>query len=322
MVACVFFEQNFQDVLPCVLLLHVFPCRPMDWEKVNKTFRKRQYDTYGEIIDDLRLIFKNALKYNQRLAGTDTISGQAYEAAKIMSAKLEVATNKCMISVSDRVERERIDHSNAEREIEAAEREEEAKIREQWRKEGKDPATVGPGSITVEGSQRIRTNKRGVLPRKSETDFEVPFFDEEDDGQHESSYFEVMRQQKAIFERQRAELIRMRYSTGKIGQACYARATQHQLALQWIKEEQKRLGITFSPQCNKDRSAEVQPAAGLGGTVTVGVAVASAVLAKLGDKTRMPLKINLATKRSGQRNKTSKFRQAPGAMKWGSDDEE
>jgi Bromodomain len=297
----------------------------MDWEKVNKTFRKRQYDTYGEIIDDLRLIFKNALKYNQRLAGTDTISGQAYEAAKIMSAKLEVAINKCMISVSDRVERERIDHSNAEREIEAAEREEEAKIREQWKKEGKDPATVGPGSITVEGSQRIRTTKRIVLRRKSETDFEVPFFDEEDDGQHESSYFEVMKQQKIIFERQRAELIRMRYSTGKIGQASYVRATQHQMALQWIAEEQKRLGITGPPQRNMNRNAEGPPDPGLARNRIGGLAVVSAVIAKMDDKDRAPIKIKLckeSKKRSGQGKKTSKSSQVATAMDWGSDDEE
>jgi hypothetical protein len=297
----------------------------MDWEKVHRTFRKRQYDTYGEIIDDLRLIFKNALKYNQRLAGTDTISGQAYEAAKIMSAKLEVAINKCMISVSDRVERERIDHSNAEREIEAAEREEEAKIREQWKKEGRDPATVGPGSITVEGAQRIRTNKRIVLRRKSETDFEVPFFDEEDDGQRESSYFEVMKQQKAIFERQRAELIRMRYSTGKIGQTSFARATQREMALQWVTEEQKRLGITLSPQPNKSRTANGPTDAGLVRNSIGGLAIASAVLAKLDDKDRAPLKINFnteVTQRSGKRKKMSKSKPAADAMDWGSDDEE
>lgn len=300
----------------------------MDWEKVYKTLKKRQYDTFGEVIDDLRLIFKNALKYNQRLAGTHSVSAQAYEAAKIMSAKLEVAISKCMITVSDRIERERIDHSNAEREIEAAERAEEAKIREQWKKEGKDPATVGPGSLSVEGSQRIRTAKRIVLRRKSETDFEVPFFDEEDDGQHERSYFEVMKQQKATFERQRAELIRMRYSTGKISQAIFTRAIHHRMALNWIEEEQKRLGITSSPSRNKRRMAGGRPGEGLSGNGDNVVAAASAVSAKLDDKDRSPLKIFLskgASKRLGLAKKTNKSKRVASlaaAMDWGSDDEE
>jgi Bromodomain len=297
----------------------------MDWEKVQKTLKKRQYDTIGEVIDDLRLIFKNALKYNQRLAGTDTVSGQAYEAAKIMSAKLEVAINKCMISVSDRVERERIDHSNAEREIEAAERAEEAKIREQWKKEGKDPATVGPGSLTVEGSQRIRTAKRIVLRRKSETDFEVPFFDEEDDGMHESSYFEVMRQQKSTFERQRAELIRMRFSTGKIGQGSFVRASQHQLALQWVEEEQKRLGITVSYERNSRRNVALALESGPSWNVASAPLAASAVLAKLDAKDRAPLKIDFSKtigRKVGHKKNSAKCRAPVAAMEWGSDDEE
>ena len=77
----------------------------MDWEKVQKTLKKRNYDTCGGVIEDLRLIFTNAVKYNARLAGTDTVSGRAYDSAKILSVKLETAVNKLMVTVSDRVER-------------------------------------------------------------------------------------------------------------------------------------------------------------------------------------------------------------------------
>jgi len=264
-----------------------FISRPMDWEKIQKTLKKRQYDTFGAIIDDLRLIFKNALKYNARLAGTDTVSGQAYDAAKIMSAKLETAINKCMLTVSDRVERERIDHNNAEREIEAAERAEEAKIREQWKTNaGKDGESGGSVPLKVEGSQRVRSAKRIILRRKSDTDFEVPFFDEEDDGQHERSYFEVMKQLKSTFERQRAELIRMRHSTGKVGQAVYTRMIQDQLALKWVAAEQKKLGITTSPQKKATSSNDKD-----GGP---NIPSASSVLSKLDEKNRKPLKISLS----------------------------
>ena len=166
---------------------------------MQKTLKKRQYDKFGDVIDDLRLIFTNALKYNAQHAGTDTVSGRAYDAAKYMSAKLEAAINKMMITVSDRIERERIDHSNAEREIEAAERAEEERIRAQWKND--NPGKEGGPNIPprTEGSQRMRAAKRGAL-RREQADFEVPFFDDEDDGQHERSYFEVVRQQKAMFE--------------------------------------------------------------------------------------------------------------------------
>jgi hypothetical protein len=279
----------------------------MDWEKVQKTLKKRHYETIGNVIDDLRLIFKNALKYNSRHAGTDSVSGRAYDAAQIMSAKLETAINKCMLTVSDRVERERIDHNNAEREIEAAEKAEEAKIREQWKKEGKDPNTADPSLLTVEGAQRIRSAKRIILRRKSETDFEVPFFDEEDDGQHERSYFLVMKKQKETFERQQSELIRMRFATGKIGQSVYNRMAQEQLALQWITAEQKKLGMAVPSDGVVSVSANAEASAGSADPSQPNHdgSEPSAVLAKLDQKDREPLKLSLTVKGSKKMKKNA-----------------
>lgn len=155
-----------------------------------------------------------------------------------------------------------------------------------------------------------------MLRRKSETDFEVPFFDEEDDGQHERSYFEVMKQQKATFERQRAELVRMRFSTGKIGQAIFSRAKQQQFALQWVVEEQKRLGISTSPK----RTTGGSESASSPNRANAPVA-ASAVLAKLDAKDRAPLKISINKGIAKKLGKQKKSRVAA-AMDWGSDDEE
>jgi hypothetical protein len=240
-----------------------------------------------------------------------------------MSAKLENSISKCMLTVSDRVERERIDHNNAEREIEAAERAEEAKIREQWKTNaGKEGGDDGLVPMKVEGSQRIRSVKRITLRRKSDTDFEVPFFDEEDDGQHERSYFEVMKQQKSTFQRQQAELIRMRFSTGKLGQAVFDRMMQRQLALKWVSEEQKKLGITMSPQKKT------------GGRVSSGPSdekdkrafpAPSSVAAKLEKKERDPLKISLSSaimkKGIGGRQKKTKAQSLSHAMDWECDEE-
>ena len=238
-----------------------FIAKPMDWERVQKTLKKRAYVTFGEIIEDLRLIFSNALKYNARHAGTDTVSGLAYDAAKYMSGKLETAINKMMLTVSDRIERERIDHNNAEREIEAAERAEEARIRAQWKNEngGKDGAPPPP---RIEVSHRIRSTKRASYNRREQADFEIPFFDEEDDGQHERSYFEVVRQQKAMFEHQREERAKMQQTTASLGAAGFLRMSQRELALEWVESERKRLGIDAASKSNKasPKSKENEPA--------------------------------------------------------------
>ena len=216
--------------------------RPMDWERCQKALRKRQYDKFGDVMEDLRLIFSNAMKYNGRHAATDAVSGAFYDAAKYMATKLELAINKMMVAVSDRSERERIDHNNAEREIEAAERAEKERIRAQWGSD-KPLGEVGEELDGVEISQRIRARSRTILRR--ETDFEVPFFDDEDDGKHERSYFDVMRQQKAMFERQRLELSKMQQSAAGVGSSLFLRMLQNDQALKWMDGERKKVGITI-----------------------------------------------------------------------------
>jgi hypothetical protein len=265
-----------------------FISNPMDWERVQKTLKKRHYDKFGDVINDIRLIFTNALKYNARHAGTDSVSGRAYDSAKYMSAKLEAAINKMMLTVSDRVERERIDHNNAEREIEAAERAEEERIRAQWKNEnpGKEGGPILP--LRIESSQRIRSTKRASL-RREQADFEVPFFDEEDNGQHETSYFEVVRQQKAMFERQRQERAKMMEATSSLGAALFLRTSQRELAWKWVEEERKKLGIT-SPAKLKDSDQSKEKAVE---SVSSSTAAASEVLQKLDEKGRNPFQLKL-----------------------------
>ena len=222
--------------------------KPMDWEKVQRTLKKRQYDTIGSLIEDLRLIFSNALKYNGRMKGTETVNGKAYEAAVIMSGKLEAAINKLLLSVSDRLERERIDHANAEREIEAAERAEEAEIRAAWKKgEGdKDDATPMPSR-----NDRLLTTRkiRRAPMRRQATDFEIPFFDEDDDGQHEQCYFELQKFQKEMFEKQRQELSKMRKVSASIGVSVFARLIERHEALR----EAETQPASASNQAQQDR---------------------------------------------------------------------
>lgn len=201
----------------------------MDWEKVSRTLKKRHYDTIGAMIDELRLIFINAEKYNARYKGTDSVSGRAYEAARIMSLKLETAISKLLLSVGDRLERERIDHSNAEREIDAAEKAEETQIRASWKKQGEAEAGAAPLSLSSRGDLAQKTRMVRILPQRKATDFEIPFFDDEDDGRHEQSHFELIKYQKERFEKQRLELTKMRQKSAAVGVVVLTRVWQRRL---------------------------------------------------------------------------------------------
>jgi hypothetical protein len=266
-----------------------FISKPMDWEKVQRTLKKRQYDKFGDIIDDLRLIFSNALKYNARLKGTDTVSGRAYESAKYMSAKLEASINKLMFSAGDRLERERIDHANAEREIEAAERAEEAAIRAAWKKEPDKPGAAPTPNRNDAMQQKIRLVRRAQ--RRETADFEIPFFDEEDDGQHERSYFEVIKFQKAMFEKQRQELSKMRQASIAVGAGVFGRLLQRDLAQAWVKKESEKTKVSVDQP--------PAPPAGDGSKNEAnqgqehGPVVASSVLGELEREGRGPLQVKL-----------------------------
>jgi hypothetical protein len=281
-----------------------FIAKPMDWEHVQKNLKRRQYEKFHEVVDDLRLIFSNALKYNARHAGTDSVSGRAFDSAKYMSNKLEVAINKMMVAVSDRLERERIDHENAEREIAAAERAEEERIRAQWKSE--NPGKEGGPTIAprVEPTQRSRTlTKRAAAYRREQADFEVPFFDEEDDGQHETSYFSVVREQKAIFERQRQERIKMQQATSSLAAGLFMRLAQQDLALQWVEDERKKLGMS-SPAKPKPEDSSMGASDQRDNSILP--AAASQVLKTLDAQDRRPVQLKISKQKKAKPLKMSK----------------
>jgi hypothetical protein len=211
--------------------------KPMDWDKVQRNLRKRKYAKFSEIIADLRLIFENAVKYNSKFE--DPTSKMALAAARHMSEKLESAIRRMMLSVSDRVERERIDHANAEREEEALERAHDAEIRANWEKDhkGEESATT---SVRSEGPQRIRLRKSAT--RREDADFEIPLFDEDDNGQHGQSYFEVIKFQRSMFDKQRQEMTKLRSMAAMIGGAAHARALQRTLGKEWAEQERRKRG--------------------------------------------------------------------------------
>ena len=210
-----------------------FISKPMDWYRINRKLQSRDYDTFAEVINDLRLIFSNALKYNARAKGTTCVSGLAYDGAVYMSEKLEAAIDKMMVSVSDRIERERIEHAIAEREIDAAERAEEEKMRAQWTGSG----GAKPPDSTVETVETVRIINRRPPKRKEIRDFESYF--EEDEGGHEKSYIDAMRLQKLIFEKQKLERLTLKAKATSVGAAVFTRLQQQKSAIAWAQSTSK-----------------------------------------------------------------------------------
>jgi Bromodomain len=275
-----------------------FISKPMDWDKVQKTLKKRQYDTIGQMADDLRLIFSNALKYNARHKDFDAVSNEAYQAAEIMSEKLEAAINKMLLSVADRLERERIDHANAEREIDAAERAEEAEFRATWKKEGgegKDPPEV-----------KIRMHRRGA--QRQAMDFEVPFFDEEETtvaaGSHhqERSFVEVIKFQKGLYEKQRKDKLRVRSIAMAVGTAMLERTKKRQIA-QRVRAHQEAAAMATKAaakekaKATKDSDLEMKDAAARQQPPSVLKELERA------DRVALQLKLNVPTKKKSSSRK-------------------
>ena len=199
--------------------------KPMDWERVNRTLRKRGYDKFGEVIEDLRLIFKNALKYNGAHKGTDTISGQAYASAEYMSTKLESAINRMMVSVSDRLERERIDDAILDREREVHDGADDALDRESTKNkavEEDDPDDEDYSPMPT--SVRINTSRirQRAAAQARETDVEVF----EDEQHHERTDIEFAKLQKTMFEKQRESCQKKRSAIRELGIALFSRLAE------------------------------------------------------------------------------------------------
>jgi hypothetical protein len=212
------------------------------------------------------------------------VSGIAYEAAIFMSIKLELAIDKMMLSVSDRLERERIEHAIAEREIDAAERAEEEQMRAQW------TGSIGakPPESTVEMVETVRIINRRPPQQKEMRDFEFPYFDEEE-GRHEQSYIDYMRQQRLTFEKQMEERKVMKANAAKVGAAVFARLQQRTAAIAWarsIAEEGQGLG-------EKRTQEQSQVVAG------------SSALAELNRSDRTHIKISVTNKAKAKKRKRS-----------------
>ena len=126
---CYFLKPDF----PADYVMHI--PNPIEWESCDRKLKQRKYDTFEDIISDLRLIFTNAKKYNGRMKDIDTTSKTAYESAICMSEKLEAAIRRLYITAADRIEREKVDEIIFDREDEVKQKAEEAMMRTEMQKE-------------------------------------------------------------------------------------------------------------------------------------------------------------------------------------------
>jgi hypothetical protein len=221
------------------------------------------------------------------------------------------------------LERERIDHTNAERELESIEQAEEARIREAWKnpKEGEQEV---PRSSTPTSTSLVQAHAGGIPKirlraqrRETTTDFEIPFFDEEDNGQHERSYFEYIKFQKSLFERQRQELTRMRQFTAAIGAQVFCRHAQHARAIRWLRQQHAKNSV--SPE-SASRSSDFVEGRGEPDSSTV----ASNVSGLLDNPDREPVKLKLSAALSRQAASGNKRKAAASSVlsSFAADDDE
>lgn len=227
-----------------------FVAKPMSWEKVSSNLQNRLYNTLGEVVEDLRLIFSNALKYNFRAKGTDTVSGKAYDAAVAMSAKLEAAIDAMLLSVSDRLERDKIDRLTIEREADAIERvnEERAHAARLAQRETERQSTEVKRSVVTYQTVKVIQAKQ---PKRQELDFDLPLY-EEDESHRERSQGEAERQRQLFdaIEKQQRLHIRMQKISLSVGVEIYSRLAEREAILNLMEKKWKEKNKHLTEKTN------------------------------------------------------------------------
>lgn len=230
--------------------------KPMDWASCEKRLFQCKYDTFGEIVEDLRLIFANALKYNARHKEIDSESGRvsqrAYDSAIHMSGKLEAAITRMLLMISNRIEREKIDDSILERDGEAAERAEMEIMRVKMTEDTRD---TRPNEIPVVKSAPPVEPVRVIAPKKPimwQRSYEEPT--------HEVTQREVLMQQKFMSERQQKALLDMHnlLNVSKIlGANVYSNLKERDNAISWAKDLSERIRKGLNSKFQIDKSAKI-----------------------------------------------------------------
>jgi hypothetical protein len=281
---------------------YAYISKPMDWESCQRGLQQRKYETFGQIVEDLRLIFSNALKYNGRLKDSDPVSKQAYDSAVFMSGKLEAAILRMLLTVSDRIEREKIDQIILDRENEVAARSEEQRLRTEWKKDRERSCTQGEEIGPTATLPAIRKPVQRRPPQQPNMDFDFPFYDEE--PTHERTEMEALNQQKMTYEKQQEDRINMHSITRAIGCRVYANLLERSRAIDWSKQLSEQININLASQVNKKPSAAMNIK--LAGSGNQEVQKDSQIKVKK-QVERAPIKLSFIQKKNQNKKKAKKI---------------
>jgi hypothetical protein len=208
-----------------------FISKPMEWETCDKKLQQREYNTYGEMIEDLRLIFTNAMKYNGRVKDIDPTSKVAYDSAIYMSGKLESAIQRMFITAADRIEREKVEDVILSREAVINQKAEEDKLRSEWQNER---GNRGNGGISKQSVKIIQRR-----PIRRDLDFDNPFT--EQNNSYEESEMNLINMQKIRYEKQICKREEMHQITRTLGQRKYHDLFWRSQAIHWAKEMSEKI---------------------------------------------------------------------------------
>jgi hypothetical protein len=208
--------------------------KPISCVDCDKKLQDREYDTFGDLVTDLRLIFENAKKYNGKMKDTDPISRLAYDSATIMAEKLEVAIQRLFVIASDRLEREKVENDVLDREERLAEKQEEERLVKEWQQQRE----AGPeqSDRSKLQSELIQITRR---PNKKKIDFDMPFYDEE--APREQFEVDLLQHQKMLYEKQQLSRKKMHEVTRMIGMRVYHNLQEHSKAFAWSSTQSMKL---------------------------------------------------------------------------------
>jgi hypothetical protein len=200
--------------------------KPVSWLDCDRKLQERKYETFGDLITDLRLIFENAKKYNGKMKDTDPVSRLAYDSATIMAEKLEVAIQRLFVVASDRLEREKVENDVLDREERLAEKQEEERLVKEWEQQRE----MGPDQ-SDQSKLRPELIQISRRPNKRKIDFDMPFYDEE--PPREQFEVDMLQHQKMLFEKQQLSRKKMHEVTSQIGMRVYHMLKEHSKAIAW-----------------------------------------------------------------------------------------
>ncbi len=276
--------------------------KPIEWETCNRKLQQRQYDSFDDIISDLRLIFTNALKYNGRVKDIDQTSKAAYDSAIYMSGKLEAAIQKLYLTAADRIEREKVEDIILDREAVINQKAEEERLRTEWqnqRDQARQSGDKGSFSQTVKIIQR--------RPTRRDLDFDNPFNDQ--DTSYEQSEMEALNKQKSMYDRQLKDRAEMHIVAKNVGIRVHHKLFWRSQAMYWAKDMSEKIQQSLSQDHDLKKAAErIEKQKQVGNESKESTPNASVVASLLGDSKRSQVKMEFSkTKQQKKKKKRRLF---------------